>query len=235
MCHAIQTPILRLQTLICHAYRRRGRLIDLCAHGPFHCIKLTIPLIFSPLTLSHTRRTLDNLMSSQVPYSPLRRRDPSISGDEATPRTSRSRSASHNRRSARAAGSSGPSTSRRDEGQDVELRRLASRVSDASNEKTGSEDEEEETDSEADDLEALLRDPATDESKAHAALEEDLTSEDSIAVVRRTIPETDDPTLPALTLRAFLIGSVFACIGGGLSQVSTCASSSSWLCCAMAC
>lgn len=156
-------------------------------------------------------------MSSKVPYSPLRRRDPSISGDEATPRSSRS--ASRSTRPARAS-SSRPVAGAADE---LELRRLprsprSARVDDADDEKTSGS--EAETDSEAGDLEALLRDPESDEAKASAALEEDLISEDPVAVVRRTIPETDDPTLPALTLRAALIGSVFACIGGGLSQVS---------------
>lgn len=46
------------------------------------------------------------------------------------------------------------------------------------------------------------------------------TSDDPLLLVKRAVPETDDPTLPALTIRAVVIGSFFAALGSAVAQVS---------------
>lgn len=50
--------------------------------------------------------------------------------------------------------------------------------------------------------------------------DEGLDPDDPITLVKRAVPETDDPTLPALTFRAVLIGSFFAILGSAVAQVS---------------
>lgn len=42
---------------------------------------------------------------------------------------------------------------------------------------------------------------------------------DLLALVKKAVPETDDPTLPALTLRAVVIGSFFAALGAAVAQL----------------
>lgn len=43
--------------------------------------------------------------------------------------------------------------------------------------------------------------------------------DDSHHLVRQVVPETDDPFLPSLTLRAVLLGSIFTILGAGMSQL----------------
>lgn len=58
-------------------------------------------------------------------------------------------------------------------------------------------------------------------AKARRARELDgLDPDDPITLVKRAVPETDDPTLPALTFRVVVIGSFFACLGSAVAQVS---------------
>ena len=48
----------------------------------------------------------------------------------------------------------------------------------------------------------------------------EVDDEDAAAIVRRVVPETpDDPTLPTLTVRVLVCGSILACIGSAVSQV----------------
>lgn len=44
-------------------------------------------------------------------------------------------------------------------------------------------------------------------------------TDDPMVIISRAVPETDDPTLPAFTIRVALIGSFFAIIGAGISQL----------------
>ena len=46
-----------------------------------------------------------------------------------------------------------------------------------------------------------------------------LGDEDAAAIVRKVVPETDDPTLPTLTVRVLICGSILACIGSAVSQL----------------
>lgn len=48
---------------------------------------------------------------------------------------------------------------------------------------------------------------------------EGLDPDDPLVLVKRAVPERDDPTLPALTFRAVLIGSLFAILGAGVAQL----------------
>lgn len=42
----------------------------------------------------------------------------------------------------------------------------------------------------------------------------------------KTVPSTDDPTLPSLTFRAIVLGSIFCVLGAAASQVSN--TTASW-------
>lgn len=54
----------------------------------------------------------------------------------------------------------------------------------------------------------------------------EVDDEDAAAIVRRVVPETpDDPTLPTLTVRVLVCGSILACIGSAVSQVRRAVSS----------
>ena len=78
--------------------------------------------------------------------------------------------------------------------------------------KTSDQDEEEE------DQDGLADE---DESKPfRRGADDGLDPDDPITLVKRAVPETDDPTLPALTFRAVLIGSFFAILGSAVAQVS---------------
>lgn len=46
-----------------------------------------------------------------------------------------------------------------------------------------------------------------------------LDPDDPLTLVKRAVPETDDPSLPALTLRVVVIGSFFAVLGAAVAQL----------------
>ena len=54
--------------------------------------------------------------------------------------------------------------------------------------------------------------------KKHAEDEDD-EDDDPMNLVSKAVPETDDPTLPALTIRVVLIGSFLCVIGAAVSQL----------------
>lgn len=103
-----------------------------------------------------------------------------------------------------------PTTSRR-ESPSLELHALRSA-------KVNEEEDEEDYD-DADDEEALLSAP---EARLHdeEGKPQDLTGDDPASLIRRAVPETDDVTMPALTLRAVVLGSMFSCLGAAVTQVS---------------
>lgn len=45
------------------------------------------------------------------------------------------------------------------------------------------------------------------------------TDDDALNTVRQIVPETDDPSLPSLTLRAVVLGSLFTVMGAAMSQL----------------
>ncbi|KAM0748072.1 OPT-domain-containing protein [Meredithblackwellia eburnea MCA 4105] len=51
--------------------------------------------------------------------------------------------------------------------------------------------------------------------------DEDLDIDSAFAMVRKIVPESDDPTLPALTFRVFLLGSILCVFGAAISQFSS--------------
>jgi hypothetical protein len=59
-----------------------------------------------------------------------------------------------------------------------------------------------------------------DDDGHHKGPDDGLDPSDPLTLVKRAVPETDDPTLPALTLRAVMIGSFFAVLGAAVAQVS---------------
>ncbi|PWN89434.1 hypothetical protein FA10DRAFT_145156 [Acaromyces ingoldii] len=59
-------------------------------------------------------------------------------------------------------------------------------------------------------------DAVDDEESAHSKRQ---MTDDPMVIISRAVPDTDDPTLPAFTIRVALIGSFFAIIGAGISQV----------------
>lgn len=59
---------------------------------------------------------------------------------------------------------------------------------------------------------------AADQVKELKGVEAD-DPDDPLTLVKRAVPETDDPTLPALTLRVVVIGSMFAVLGAGVAQL----------------
>ncbi|KDN39744.1 OPT-domain-containing protein [Tilletiaria anomala UBC 951] len=64
------------------------------------------------------------------------------------------------------------------------------------------------------------RSPRTlDEGKSGFATDDDDDSDDPMILVSKAVPETDDPTLPALTVRVILIGSVLCVVGAAISQL----------------
>ncbi|CAO1635180.1 unnamed protein product [Parajaminaea phylloscopi] len=48
---------------------------------------------------------------------------------------------------------------------------------------------------------------------------DDERSDDPLLLVKRAVPESDDPTLPALTFRAVVIGSFFSALGASVAQL----------------
>lgn len=62
------------------------------------------------------------------------------------------------------------------------------------------------------------RTPGSAKRPLHPDEDED-DVDDPMALVSKAVPETDDPTLPALTVRVILIGSVLCVIGAAVSQV----------------
>ena len=79
----------------------------------------------------------------------------------------------------------------------------------------------EEASNRQDDVELRLLDEEnhrdTEAEKHHPlSLEEE---EDSHHLVRQVVPETDNPLLPSLTLRAILLGGLFTVLGAGMSQL----------------
>lgn len=55
--------------------------------------------------------------------------------------------------------------------------------------------------------------------KQHAEADDDDEEDDPMDLVSKAVPETDDPTLPALTIRVVLIGSVLCVMGAAVSQL----------------
>lgn len=50
-------------------------------------------------------------------------------------------------------------------------------------------------------------------------IKEEIPTDDPAALIHSIVAETDDPTLPAFTIRVVLIGSFFCILGAGLNQV----------------
>ncbi|SCZ87829.1 BZ3500_MvSof-1268-A1-R1_Chr2-3g05297 [Microbotryum saponariae] len=48
--------------------------------------------------------------------------------------------------------------------------------------------------------------------------DEDLDLDSAMSMVRRIVPESDDPTLPALTFRVFILGTILCILGGQCSS-----------------
>lgn len=76
-------------------------------------------------------------------------------------------------------------------------------------------------------MEKFLHDPEVlQHPDQHAALVHEMrlealiaTTNSPYAIVRAVAPVTDDPDMPALTLRAWIIGLVYACIGAFVNQL----------------
>ncbi|SGZ21315.1 BQ5605_C021g09355 [Microbotryum silenes-dioicae] len=49
--------------------------------------------------------------------------------------------------------------------------------------------------------------------------DEDLDLDSAMSMVRRIVPESDDPTLPALTFRVFILGTILCILGAAVSQL----------------
>lgn len=79
----------------------------------------------------------------------------------------------------------------------------------------------EEASNRQDDVELRLLDEEnhrdTEAEKHHHLSSEE--EEDSHHLVRQVVPETDNPLLPSLTLRAILLGGLFTVLGAGMSQL----------------
>lgn len=73
--------------------------------------------------------------------------------------------------------------------------------------------------------EARQRRSQDDEAKEQSTPEqplfrdEDLDIDSAAAMVRRIVPECDDPTLPTLTFRVFLLGTLLCVLGASVSQL----------------
>lgn len=50
-------------------------------------------------------------------------------------------------------------------------------------------------------------------------IKEEIPTDDPAALIHSIVAETDDPTLPAFTIRVIIIGSIFCILGAGLNQV----------------
>lgn len=66
-------------------------------------------------------------------------------------------------------------------------------------------------------MEGVDEDPL--EKAARDAGDGQAASDDPLQLVKRAVPETDDPTLPALTVRSVIIGSFFAALGAAVAQL----------------
>ena len=53
------------------------------------------------------------------------------------------------------------------------------------------------------------------------SVKEKPNADDPMELISRVVPETDDPTLPVMTIRVFIIGTFFCVLGAGISQVSS--------------